>query len=247
MPPFSPNPGIDFTLWKNFLLEFIPQRDEPNYRDNEAYDTCARVLGIRKVIIYDGFINTTPGESYEEAPYPQYMMFAREVAGAIREAENIDACTFEAINDRVNKKRLLEGFPQKEDLHIRISELIEAMTLLGYPYNFLTERMWYLLRNKNPGFESPRVAFQRLGLFEEDDPNAKQGISKHFQGEIPTVDCLYDLLGVEIDWTMSLADHLKFDEPKRQLTLFKLPSFCRINEQSPNSVLRRQVHVVFCH
>ncbi|MDI1493095.1 MAG: hypothetical protein OHK93_004881 [Ramalina farinacea] len=207
--------ATDVTLWENLLLEFIPKRDEPNYRDNEAYDTCAKVFGQRENLAGFVFESMTPGESYEGAPYPQYMMFAREVAEAIREAENIDACTFEAINDRVNKKRLLEGFPQKEDLHFQIGELLGEMTLLEHPYDFLPQRMRYLLRNKNPGLKSPRVGFQRFGLFEEDDPNANQGISNHFQGEIPTVDCLCDVLGVEIDWTMSLADHLKFDEPKR--------------------------------
>ena len=233
---------------KNLLLEFIPKRDEPNYRDNEAHDTCAKVLGQRSYLVYNGFKSTTPRESYEEAPYPQYMMFAREVAGFIREAENIDACTFEAINDRVNRKRLLEGFPQKQDLHVRIGVLIVEMTLLEGFYNFLPRRMWGILKKEDLGLgKHPRVLFQRLGLFEEENPNAPGGVFKPFRGEIPTADCLCNVLGVEIEWTTSLADHLKFDEPKRQLTLFALPSFCKINQESPNSVLRRQVLVISSH
>ena len=188
----------------------------------------------------------TPGRSYEEPPYPQFLMFAREVAETIREAENIDACTCEAISDRVNRKRVLEGLPQEEDLDITISLLIKEMTLLHHPYQFLPQRMSQSPKNTDHVSRSPRVLFQQLGLF-EDVSDATQGRYKRFQGVFPTVDCLCDVLGVQIDWTMSLADHLTFDEPQRRLTLFQLPSFCGIIQQSHSSVFHKQVFLLTCY
>lgn len=211
------------------LLEFVPKRGELNDRDKEAYDTCAKVMRRRNELDHHGFKNirnataSLMGGRYEDAPYPQRMAFAREVAGAIREAENVDACTFEAIHDRVNKNSLVEEFLQKEHLEVRTNELIVEMTLLEGLYDFLPHRMWGIYNKEDVGLgKHPRVLFQRLGLFEEENPNAPEGVYKPFGGKIPTADCLCDVLGVEIEWTISLGDHLKFDEPKSQLTLFAL-------------------------
>ena len=228
-------------------MEFIPQVDQPYHWDKDGHNTCAKVLAQQGRLYpeYD-FKDTTPGERDEKAPYSQYMMFARDVAQTIWEAENIDGCTYEAIHDRVNKTRLLEELPQKGDLDFAIDRLIEEMTLLRHPYNFLSQRMFSHPRNGDHVYRSPRVLFQQLGLFEEDDSDATQGKTQRFQGVIPTVDCLCDVLGVQIDWTMSLADHLNFDEPKRRLTLFRLPSFCGINQQSHSSVFHKQV-LLSCH
>ena len=176
------------------------------------------------------------------------MIFAREAAGFIREAGDIDACTFEAFHDRLIKQRAFEGYPEPKHLHFELRQLIGEMTLLTEFYNFLPCRMSAIYQKKDLVLgNNPRVRFQRLGLFEEEDPNAPRGVSRPFRGEVPTADCLCDVLGVEIDWTMSVADHLKFDEPKRQLTLFTLPSFCKIIKQSPYSVLSRQVLVASRH
>jgi hypothetical protein len=41
---------------------------------------------------------------------------------------------------------------------------------------------------------------------------------------------------ITIDWTDSLGKHLQFDERGRVLSLFRLPSFCRLH-QSPGSIL----------
>ena len=209
---FSPNAATDVTLWKNLLLEFVPKRGELNDRDSEAYECCAKFLDQQgdHGFVGSNFRSTTPGESsYEKKPYDQYMMFAREVAGLIKEAENIDACTFDAIHNRLNQRRRLEGYPEVGAFTGAIAGLIEDMTLLKGVYNFLPRRMWVIHKIKDLGLgEDPRVQFQQLGLFEEDDSTAPRGVSKPFRGEVPTADCLCDVLGVEIDWTTSLADHL---------------------------------------
>lgn len=271
MHVFLLDPDLDVTFWTDLLLKFIPEPDEPDLYGSRhpgepggiAYVICAKALYRINELPYmrRAFEDITPKQ---KDPYDQYGIFAKEVAEYIWETENLDACTYKAIRDRYKKKigieeypentirgrynkSRIEEYPENGVVDLLVDDLIKEMIFLGVPYNFLPDRMSRIQDKEDLGlFGNLRVLLQRHGLFEEENQNAPRGINLTFQGEVPTADCLCDLLGVEIDWTLSLADHLKFDEPKRQLTLFRLPSFCEVNLRSPKSVPRRPVLLGSC-
>ena len=44
---------------------------------------------------------------------------------------------------------------------------------------------------------------------------------------------------IEIKWVHTMSSHLNFDEPNQQLVLFALPSYCKLNSYSDETVIAR--------
>jgi hypothetical protein len=57
---------------------------------------------------------------------------------------------------------------------------------------------------------------------------------------------LKDIAKIDLVWVSTLTSHLDFDATKRQLCLFRFPTFCALNamsDRSPVPVLEGQVHL----
>lgn len=156
----------------------------------------------------------------------------------------MESCTYEFLIDQLKVKNLVNmeatRFVDVQQVQLQIGSLLEAMTLLSWKCNFVRPRMqWSSDSEDLRPAKSPRQQLQQLGLFEENSLNAAQCQSVVFKAELLHVKFLCDVLGVDICWVMNLGEHLVFDGARRQLKLFRLPSFCEIN--GSGSILSRQV------
>ena len=220
------------------MLLFIPNHDSSDYCSHDGYETCA--AAIRQHIDMRKF-GTLPNS---KPFFPCYFKTAAEIARLMKETPDMESCTNEFLIDQLKVKNLVNmdatRFVDVEQVQFHIGSLLEAMTLLSWKYNFL----WPQMRCKSDSEDhqpakSPRQQLQQLGLFEENSLNAAQSQSVVFKAELLHVSFLCDVLGVDICWVMNLGEHLVFDGARRQLKLFRLPSFCEI--VGPGSFLSRQV------
>ncbi|EHK20634.1 uncharacterized protein TRIVIDRAFT_69156 [Trichoderma virens Gv29-8] len=253
----SPRPIPDPSKNERRLLERCSNK---NLEQVSSGELGAYLLHLRSLTkkLWLGKWDSLIDQEYilHEQPFEKIVQLCYEVADVLREH---GAISINKIVQKMQGKKIIRvDTDQSYDSYGLIFSILGWLSLLYIPaiqdqsgeMRIITQSTQLTIKDKIPTELVSRPLDELLRKFGEllpiRDIGRNEPVSQiNAQAATPTrlevshmnVATLKDMANMQIIWVDSLSEHLEFDPAQPSLSLFKCPSFCRIQKQSDESTL----------